>query len=101
MKHEQATAIEEGVPWDMRGPRGPADDGPRVWKGQKFREGSQRWANGGGRKKQQYVQYYRQLKIGLTGEELWFHHPKNTEGRWREELDAEKLAAAELAHAEL
>ena len=35
-----------------------------------------------------YKMYYQKLSSGLPAKELYFYHPKNGEGYWREELAA-------------
>ena len=73
---EMEVAKACGVPWDIRGPPGPQEGGPRSWRGQKFREGSQRWANRGGKNKDLWKEYYNMKNRGLTAEELQRYHPK-------------------------
>ena len=83
---EWTDAHANAVPWDMRGPCGPSDGGPSTWRGgQKWREGSQRFANSGGKKSHMYA-HYNQMRASLTGYKLWFHHPKNMDGYWGAEL---------------
>jgi hypothetical protein len=69
-------------PWDTRGPRGPQDGGPQIWKGQKFREGSGRWANSGGQHREKYSLYHKKQKEGWTGLDLAFYHPFAEDGYW-------------------
>ena len=45
---EYEVAQRLGVPWQLRGPPGPSQGGPKVWKNQRFRAGSGKWANRGG-----------------------------------------------------
>ena len=61
------------IPWDCRGPVGPADGGPTEWRGQKFREGSQRWGNRGGGQNNRYSLWHK------NGRDYWWH-PKNPNG---------------------
>ena len=62
-------------PWDARGPRGPQEGGPHTWMGQKFREGSGRWANAGGQHRKEYSFYHRKKMEGCTGVDLQYYHP--------------------------
>ena len=41
-----------------RGPPAPQEGGPNSWKGQKWREGSQRWGNRGGKRKDEFAAFY-------------------------------------------
>jgi hypothetical protein len=67
-------------PWDTRGPRGPQDGGPKSWKGQKFREGSGRWANSGGQHRDKYALYHKKQREGVTN--VSFYHPFAEDGYW-------------------
>lgn len=69
-------------PWDARGPRGPSEGGPKIWMGQKFREGSGRWANAGGQHREKYTFYHRKKKEGLYGDDLQYYHPMAEHGYW-------------------
>ena len=69
-------------PWDARGPRGPQEGGPQIWMGQKFREGSGRWANAGGQHREKYSFYHRKKKEGCTGVDLQYYHPMAVDGYW-------------------
>ena len=57
---EADVAHELGVPWSERGPVGPDQGGPSTWRGQRFRHGTQRWGNRGGK----YREYYKLLYSG-------------------------------------
>ena len=81
------------LPWDVRGPPGPEDGGPQTWKGQKYRSGSGRWANAGGRNKDKYELYRAKLKEGLVGKQLHYWHPKATDGYWAEKAAEEEQAS--------
>ncbi len=35
MQTQQAAALPTEVPWQWRGPPGPTDGGPKLWRGQK------------------------------------------------------------------
>jgi hypothetical protein len=67
-------------PWDTRGPRGPQDGGPQIWKGQKFREGSGRWANSGGQHRDKYALYHKKQREGVHN--VAFYHPFAEDGYW-------------------
>ena len=54
LRAEQAVAEEMGKDWSQRGPMGPCTpgcdlDNARRWRGQKWREETQRWGNCGGK----------------------------------------------------
>ena len=51
----------------MRDPLGPAEGGPRTWRGQAFREGSQRWANRGGANREYFAWKYGGGRGGKKG----------------------------------
>ena len=83
----QATPGEQAVmtakawekPWDLQGnlpdPNVPIHQQRHM--GQRWRTGSQRWANSGGQHKEGYALYYKMKKRGLKGAELQFYHPKH------------------------
>ena len=73
---------EHELPWDCRGPPGPHEGGPTKWEKQKFRLGSGRWANSGGRHKEKYAMYNMKKNEGLTSRELAFWHPYQKDGYW-------------------
>jgi hypothetical protein len=86
-RQEDADTYEDvfthDLPWDVRGPlNGPAGGGPQFYKGQKFREGSQRWANPGGMFREMYAKYHSMKKQGCIGKELQYYHPMDTNGFW-------------------
>ena len=47
-----------GVRWQERGPPGPKAGGPSTWRGQPWREGSQRFAKRGGRNREYFAAKY-------------------------------------------
>ena len=94
IKEEQTSAASYGIPWDQRGPPGPDQNGPDKWRNQKFRQGSCRWANNGGRDKEKWRLFFQKKHEKLTDADLDFYHPKNANGYWWREL-AEKAAAEE------
>ena len=63
-------------------PPGPLQGGPDVWQGQRFREGSGRWANNGGKYKDMYKMYYAKKQQGLWGREPAYWHPMSNDGFW-------------------
>lgn len=69
MRAERQLAESAGLHrWDpMRGPLGPAEGGPRTWRGQAFREGSQRWANRGGANREYFAWKYGRGRGGKKG----------------------------------
>jgi hypothetical protein len=59
LRAEQAIARRIGIDWKHRGPTAPeVEDKHATWRGQKFRPGSQRWANNGGARSAWYNTYY-------------------------------------------
>ena len=63
LRAERDAAAMHGIKWRQRGPpgpRGPQEPGcaAHTWRGQKWREGSRRWANNGGTNKDWYKHYY-------------------------------------------
>ena len=47
------------LPWDLRGPpRGADGGGPTHWRGQKWRPGSGRYANAGGKHREKYIVWH-------------------------------------------
>jgi len=70
---EEAASRHAELPWVLRGPPGPQTGGPQVWRGQKWREGSQRFANSGGKNKEKY-------QLWIYKQKDPFYHPKNKEG---------------------
>ena len=60
LREEETMARATGVPWQERGPPGPTADvgGPSSWRGQPWREGSQRFAKRGGRHREYYAAKY-------------------------------------------
>ena len=67
LRQEQALAKASGVPWRERGPPGPPEEGPEVWRGQKFRQGSNRYANRGGKQRAYFAAKYGGSKGGGKG----------------------------------
>ena len=58
LREEQALAAKTGVPWRERGPPGPAEGGPEVWRNQRHRAGSNRYANRGGKQRAYFAAKY-------------------------------------------
>jgi hypothetical protein len=59
LRAEQAIAGHVGIGWKHRGPAGPDDANKHdTWRGQKYRPGTQRWANNGGTRSWWYNTYY-------------------------------------------
>ena len=58
LRDEQALAASHGVPWKERGPPGPAEGGPEVWRNQRYRAGSNRYANRGGKQRAYFQAKY-------------------------------------------
>ena len=82
------------LPWDLRGPaRGADGGGPKHWRGQKWRAGSGRYANAGGKHREKYVVWNRKKAEGLTGEALAFWHPYQKDGHWERQARAQSIAS--------
>ena len=79
---ELAEEDSRELPWDIRGPLGPKDGGPQLWKGQRYRANTGRWANSGGRNKEKYAMYRTKKIEGLVGNALHFWHPMSKDGYW-------------------
>ncbi len=62
LRAEQQAAAELGLTWKQRGP--PPSEEQQTWRGQQYREGSQRWGNRGGSNKEWYVAYYKAKRAG-------------------------------------
>lgn len=77
LRAERAAAEEAGLRWQDRGP----PEHQPYWRGQKYREGSDRFANRGGRKKEWWSTYYSEIRKGRSRDQaaefanLW-HGPK-------------------------
>ena len=96
-----AGALEKEVPWDCRGPPAPQHGGPDRWCGQKYRQGSGRWANSGGRNKEKYALFNKKKASGLRGTELHFWAPMAPDGYWAQEAHKRgELSPHELRDAE-
>lgn len=57
---EASSAWENKVRWQDRGPRGNGQ--PTVWRGQKWRAGSNRYSNRGGQRKSEFAVYFAKAK---------------------------------------
>lgn len=53
------------IPWRLRGPPGPTVEGER-FRGQRWRENSERWANRGGHRRDRFKCYYTALSRGSS-----------------------------------
>ena len=87
VEQSRAAALGFGIdpremPWDIRDPPGPKDGGPQMWKGQRYRANTGRWANSGGRHKGKYDLFRAKKKEGLVGKELHYWHPMSKDGAW-------------------
>ena len=58
---EAAVAEQGNIKWRERGPRGP--DKPQEWRGQQWRESSQRYANRGGKNSEFWANHFREKRI--------------------------------------
>ena len=99
LEEEQKAAAACNIPWDKRGPPGPDQNGPTKWRNQKFRQGSCRWANNGGRDKAKWKLFFQKKGQKLFGADLEWYHPRNANGYWADEI-AEKAAAEAAAEEE-
>ncbi len=62
-----------GIPWKLRGPPGPEAPDETKFKGQRWRQGTQRWGNRGGSRRQWYGAYYSALSTGASAAEASNH----------------------------
>ena len=76
---------DKELPSDMRGPPGPQEGGPEMWRSQKYGANTGRWANAGGRHREKYQLWRQKSNQGLTGNELAFFHPLTKDGHWDQE----------------
>ena len=67
LRAEQALAERAGLTWQERGPPGPEEGGPGVWRGQNWRAGTGRFANRGGKWKELYTQLARSGALSSKG----------------------------------
>jgi hypothetical protein len=65
---ESQVAYDLQVPWQERGPPGPNDGGPMLWRNQKYREQSGKWSTRGGKHKDYWNEVHR--RMNLTGEQM-------------------------------
>ena len=75
-ERERELAHQFGTPWPMRGPPPPKhhiSGRSQTWRGQKWRAGSQRYANPGGIDRDRYAMFYYYQR------DPWFH-PNHTSG---------------------
>ena len=78
-KEETELAKQFKIPWKLRGPDLPSFRGEK-FKKQSFREGSERWGNRGGTRREWFSCYYSAMSAGATKVEAAAHadkmHPK-------------------------
>jgi hypothetical protein len=75
LRAESEVARQLGLSWQQRGPPVSTTDG--TWRGQKWRESSQRFANRGGSKRSWYEGYYRAKRDGPAALATWLaNNPK-------------------------
>ena len=72
-------------------PQGPDCGGPRIWHGQKWRNGSGRYANAGGKHREKYEVWHKKKAEGLTGKALAHFHPFQRNGYWEQQARALKI----------
>lgn len=72
LRAESSVAKELGLTWQERGPP-PTGEAGELWRGQRYREGSQRWGNRGGKSRWWYEQYYKAKRNGTVKEFLEKH----------------------------
>jgi hypothetical protein len=65
---ERQVAFDLNVPWQQRGPPGPHEGGPVLWRNQKYREQSGKWSTRGGKHKDYWNEIHR--RMNLTGETM-------------------------------
>ena len=77
---------QSSLPLDIRGPaHGPDGGGPWHWRGQKWRAGSGRYANAGGKHREKYQVWHKKKAEGLTGRALAYWHPYTMGGYWEQQ----------------
>ena len=77
--------------WQDRGPTGPQERTKDTWRGQKWRPGSERWANNGGANKIWYVGFIRARDEGPEALDRFFEQnaekfargPNSKGGPWQ------------------
>ena len=74
LRGEQAAAQEMGLEWRDRG---PPPEMAQEWRGQKWREGSHRWANNGGRNREWYKLFYQAKHRGEAALNKFFEEYGN------------------------
>ena len=85
---------QPGIPWDARGPERAEDgSGPSHWRGQRFRPGSGRYANSGGKHREKFVVWHNKKQEGLRGQALEFWHPYQRNGYWEQQARALGIAS--------
>ena len=67
LRMERELADKAGLTWQERGPPGPNQGGPDVWRGQKWRKESGRFANRGGKYRELYAQLARSGALTAKG----------------------------------
>ena len=73
LRVEQLVADAWNVKWQERGPAGPPGERTKdLWRGQKWRPGSERWANNGGKNKIWYSGFMRAREEGPAALERFF-----------------------------
>ena len=83
---------QSSLPLDIRGPaHGPDGGGPWHWRGQKWRAGSGRYANAGGKHREKYQVWHKKKAEGLTGQALAYFHPFQRDGYWEQQARAHKI----------
>ena len=50
LAEEHALAVMHNLPWNVRGPNGPKEGGPEIWRGMTYREGVDKWMRRGSQK---------------------------------------------------
>ena len=84
---------QPGLQWDTRGrpAHGPDGGGPWHWHGQKWRSGSCRYANAGGKHREKYQVWHKKKAEGLTGQALAYFHPFQRDGYWERQARAHNI----------
>ena len=86
LRAEEKAATKHGLSWQERGPPGPEQGGPSVWRGQPYRPGSGKFAKRGGRWERERLARQAQLEEEKSWDAYYRHkkdarEKKGTQGK--------------------
>ena len=81
LKAEKKAAAAHGLSWQERGPPGPEQGGPSVWRGQPYRPGSKKFAKRGGRKEKERLKRKAQAEEECVWNEYYREKKKEFRGK--------------------